>query len=223
MVPHLFLLQQPHIHNVHILFQMDNTAAVQCIKKMGSSRSLHLLRVSETLFSLAVFRHLTLSAAHLPGRHNVWADALSRMEDSSVEWALHIDTFHDLMDLYGQPEVDLFAAADNHLLPQYLTRTRATEAGGPDALLTSWAAWSYVYLFPPPTAVVMAAVIRRLHSFQGKVLLVAPLWKAQPWCKQLLRWYPRPLPLNRLAIRGHGFHHSGMSSDFHGWSFFRNV
>ena len=119
--------------------------------------------------------------------------------------------------------MDLFAAEDNHLLPLFLTRTSVTEAGGPDALLTSWDGWSSVYLFPPPAAVVMAAVVRRLRSFRGRVLLVAPLWKTQPWCQQLLRWCPRPLPLSPLAIQGRGFRHSGMSSDFHAWSFFRSV
>ena len=92
-----------------------------------------------------------------------------------MEWSLHPDTFQDLVELYGLPEVDLFAAADNHLLPLFLTRTQTTEAGGPDALITSWDAWSSVFLFPPPAAVVMAAVVRRLRSFRGRVLLVAPL------------------------------------------------
>ena len=223
LVPHFFLLQQPHICSVHLLFRVDNMVAVQCIAKMGSTRSLPLLRAAEGLFSLASSRRLTLSAAYLPGRHNVWADALSRMEASSVEWALTPDTFADLCDLYGRPEVDIFAAEDNHLLPLFLTRTRVTAAGGPDALLTSWATWSFLYLFPPTAAAVMAAVVRRLRSFQGRVLLVAPFWRAQPWCQQLLRWCPRPLPLNKLAITGRGFLQSGMSSDFHVWSFSRSV
>ena len=223
MVPLLFLHQHVHLAHLHVCFQMDNVAAVQCIKRMGSSRSLPLLRTSEELFALAASRHLTLSAVHLPGRDNVWADALSRRTASSVEWALHPDAFQDIVELFGCPEVDLFAAGNNHLLPLYITRTVATVAGGPDALLTSWAAWRYVYLFPPPAAAVMTAVCSRLQDFRGRVLLIAPLWKAQPWCHQLLRWCPRPLPLSRHSISGRGFLQSGMSSDFHVWSFSRNV
>ena len=145
MVPLLFLRQHRHLAHLHICFHMDNVVAVHCVRRMGSSRSLPLLRTSELLFTLAASRHLTLSAVHLPGRDNVWADALSRTGSSSVEWALHPDSFQDLVELYGRPEVDLFAAPDNHLLPLYLTRTMTTEAGGPDALLTEWNTWNYIY------------------------------------------------------------------------------
>ena len=222
MVPLIFLQQEDHLRDCHICFQMDNVAAVQCVRRMGSSRSHPLLLVSERLFALAASRHLYLSVVYLPGRHNIWADALSRTHGSSVEWALHPDAFMDLVDMFGCPEVDLFAAPDNHLLPLYLTKSFATEAGGPDALLTPWEKWRYVYLFPPPAAAVMSAVCRRLQLYKGKVLLVAPLWKAQPWCQQLRRWCPHPLPLSRHSITGRGFLQSGMSSAFHAWSFSRS-
>ena len=221
MVPFLFLQQQPTLRDCHVSFHLDNVAAVQCVRRMGSSRSLPLLRASEHLFALAESRNLTLSASHLPGRHNAWADALSRSMRSSVEWSLHPDTFQDLTDIFGLPEVDLFAAEDNHLLPQYLTQFTVTEAGGPDALTAEWSPWRYVFLFPPPAASIMTQVCARLQDFRGQVLLIAPLWKAQPWCQQLLRWCPRPLPLSHLSFTGPGFLQSGMSSDFHAWNFCR--
>ena len=223
MVPHIFIRQQVHLNQMHICFHMDNVVAVQCIKRMGSSRSLPLLQASEHLFHMAASRHLTLTAVHVPGRDNVWADALSRSETSSVEWSLDPDAFTDLIDLYGLPDVDLFASALNHRLPLYITRTTVTPAGGPDALLEDWNRWEYIYLFPPPAAAVMTAVCGKLETYKGRVLLVAPLWKAQPWCQRLLRWCPHPLPLNRLAVTGHGILQSGMSSDFHAWSFCRNA
>ena len=223
MVPLLFLRHQAHLHHTHICFHMDNVAAVHCVKKMGTARSLPLLQTSEQLFTLAASRHLALSAVHLPGKDNVWADALSRSETSSVEWALHPDAFLDLVDLYGLPEVDLFAAHNNHLLPLYITRNAVTSAGGPDALMVDWNAWSFIYLFPPPSASVMATVCGKLEGFRGRILMVAPLWKAQSWCQRLLRWCPHPLPLNHLAVTGHGLRQSGIASDFHAWNFSRNV
>ncbi|MPC94512.1 hypothetical protein E2C01_089685 [Portunus trituberculatus] len=45
----------------------------------------------------------------------------------------------------------------------------------------------------------MTAVVRKLETFRGQVLLIAPLWKAQPWCQHLLFWCPSLLPFNRLA------------------------
>lgn len=46
-----------------------------------------------------------------------------------MEWALYQDAFDDLQDLFGMPEVDVFAALNNHrlflqpshfVLPQWL-------------------------------------------------------------------------------------------------------
>lgn len=184
MVPLLFLRHQDHLSHTHLCFHMDNVAAVHCVSKMGSSRSLPLLIVAEQLFAVAAARLLTLSAVHLPGRCNVWADALSRTGTSSVEWALHPDAFLDLTDLYGEPAINLFASPTNHLLPRFLSRTVATVTGGPDAFSTSWDAWPYIYLFPPSTSSIMTAVCGRLAEYRGRVLLIAPLWKAQPWCQE---------------------------------------
>ena len=150
MVPLLFLLHHDHISQIHLCFHMDNVAAVQCVCKMGSSRSLTLLIASEKLFRDAAARHLSLSAVHLPGHSNVWVDALSRTQDSSMEWTLQPDAFQDIVAVYGEPEVDLFASEDNHQLPHFLTRTVATESRGPDALRVPWERWRYVYPFLLP-------------------------------------------------------------------------
>lgn len=223
MMPLLFLRHQTHLARLHICFRMDNVVAVHCVRRTGSSSSLPLLQTTELLFTLAASCHLTLSVVHLPGRDNVWPDELSRTESWSVEWALHPEAFQGLVELFGRPEVNLLAATDNHLLPLYLTRTVTTEAGGPGTFMTMWDTWSYIYLFPTPAAAVMMAVCGRLQDFRGRVLLVASLWKVQPWCQQLFRWCPHPLPLSSHSITGRGFLQSGMSSDFHAWCFSRNV
>lgn len=174
-MPLLFLHQQPHLTHLHVSFHMDNMAAVQCVKRMGSSRSLPLLQAAKDLFSLAAARHLTLSVVHLPGQ-DIWADALSRTEMSSVEWSLHPDMFHDLVELFGCQEVNLFTFTTNQILPLYLTRKVVALAGGPDALAMDWGRWEHVYLFPPPASSVMMAVCCTLEDFCCRVLLVAPLW-----------------------------------------------
>ncbi|MPC76382.1 hypothetical protein E2C01_070792 [Portunus trituberculatus] len=222
-VPLLFLQQQADLRQLHICFYMDNEVAVQCVKRMGSSRSISLLRKSKALFNLAALRHLTLSAVHVPGRDNVWANVLSSSDTSSVEWSLNPDVFTNLEELFGLPKLDLFATSENHQLQQYITRSVVMATGGLDSFLMDWNTWGFVYLFPPPAMMVMTAVVCKLETFRGRVLLIAPLWKAQPWCQCLLLWCPSPLPLNRLAVRGHGIRQSGISSSFHAWSFCRRA
>ena len=198
-------------------FHMGYLVAVHCVNKLGSARSLPLPGASERLFVVAASWRLHLSAVHVPGMDNVWADALSRGETSSVEWSLSEDAFGVLVDLYGLPGVALFASQGNHRLPLFVTRLSGTVAGGPDALVLAWIRWKYVYVFPTPTSTVLSKVVALLESFLGRVLLLAPLWIVQPWCPRLLLWCPHPLPLDGQAVMGPGVRHSGMLSDFHAW------
>ncbi|MPD00845.1 hypothetical protein E2C01_096346 [Portunus trituberculatus] len=63
-VPLLSPQKQADLRQLHVCFYMDNVVAVTCVKRMGYSRSISLLRTSEALFNLAASRHLTLSAVH---------------------------------------------------------------------------------------------------------------------------------------------------------------
>ena len=167
-------------------FEMDNTAAVHCIVRQGTSRSTALLEVSESIFDLANDAGLFLSAASIPGTENQWADALSRFKGSSVEWILNRELFQRLCSQWGTPQIDLFASHESAQLDTFLTRTHRTQAERPDALLTDWKRWQYVYLSPPPCTAILLKVVSKLRTFQGRVALVAPFWPSQPWFSELL-------------------------------------
>ena len=183
-----------------------------CISQTGLAKSIRLQTTSEKLFLLASPRKILLSAGHVPGVENVWADALSRSATSSAEWSPMEDASEDLVDLFGMPEVDLYAPSENQRPPQYNTRTSVTQAGGPNALRSDWNKRSYFNLFPPPTPSGSTEVCSRLWPFRGQVPLVAPRRKAQPWHATQLRGWPEPSPRNHLALVGCGLHQSGMSA-----------
>ena len=178
----------------------DSTTVVHCINKQGTIRSEHLLRMSEFILREAHARQLTLQAHHLAGVDNSWADALSRGSSNSIEWSLTPACFASICEWAGTPSVDLFASTTNHQLPDFLTLTERTQAGGPDALRTPWDKWEFVYLFPPPNTRVMIQVARRLEQFQGRALLIAPHWETQPWFSTLQSLRPRTRPLPRDAL-----------------------
>ena len=174
LVPLLMFECSPQLTDTAVCFRMDNSTAVSCVNCQGTARSDILLSVTENLFRLAETRHMTLSTQFLPGSRNQWADALSRFKDSSVEWQLTLKAFLPLTSQYGLPEVDLFASPSAHRLPRFLSRFLRTQAGGPDAFSEDWNKWNYIYLFPPPSTLVMLRVCRHLTPFSGRVLLIAP-------------------------------------------------
>ena len=161
----LFLLQQARLAHMHVYFHMDSVVAVHCVRRMGLSRSLPLLRASEWLFAVAAPGFLTLSPVHLPGRFSVRADALSGTSASSLEWSLHQDCLQDLQELFGEPGVDLFHSTSNRLFPSSLTGMVLTAVGSLAVRLTDWHTWRCIYLFPPSTTYVMKAVCRRLENY----------------------------------------------------------
>ncbi|KAG7157218.1 hypothetical protein Hamer_G010071 [Homarus americanus] len=71
-----------------ICFVMDSTAAVFCLNRRGTSHSAQLLSLSEQIFKKAHHQSIHLSARHVPGIENGWADALSRFKGTSVDWTL---------------------------------------------------------------------------------------------------------------------------------------
>ena len=198
----LFFLQETILpRGTAVCFDMDNTAAVHCVNRQGSSKSDDLLSLSEQIFHQSLLYNLSLSATHLPGESNDWADALSRFRGSSVEWTLHGDLFRDLCHRWGIPQIDLFASPQSIQLPLFLCRDRITPAGGPDAFTEDWNQWRHIYLFPPPCSSLMVKVCHRLQSFRGRILLIAPYWPAQPWFHKLFKWCPNPLPLGQRCLR----------------------
>ena len=148
---YLALLQEPEIRHgtVHIL--TDSMTTVHCINKQGTVRSSGLLQESEILLEEAHRRELALQASYLEGTQNTWADALSRGSTNSIDWSLTPEQFAKLCKWAGTPEIDLFAAQENHQLPLFLTRTQETMAGGPDAFAEDWKRWSSSTSFLLPT------------------------------------------------------------------------
>ena len=219
LVVYLALCREPSLEKMAVHVFSDSTAAVHCVNKQGTVRSSRLLGATEVLLLEADRRDLILRASHLAGTENSWADALSRDSARSIDWSLTVECFRRLCEWAGTPQVDLFASPTNHHLPQFLAESVETPTGGPDAFLTDWNRWEYLYLFPPPVAQTMLEVFRHLESFRGRVLLVAPRWEAQPWFPALLRRRPRSLPLTGEVLSHECSERFLTSLRLHAWSF----
>ena len=64
----------------------------------------------------------TLQAVHLPGVQNELADYLSRKRLDPTEWSHSPGLSRILFKLWGTPQVDLFAAPNNHKLQTWFSK-----------------------------------------------------------------------------------------------------
>ncbi|XP_018424656.1 PREDICTED: centrosome-associated protein 350 [Nanorana parkeri] len=87
--------------------------AVAYINRQGGTRSHGLMQLATNILTWAEHNLLSLTARHIKGSLNELADSLSRTELHRSEWTLNAGTFAWITSLWGCPEVDLFAAADN--------------------------------------------------------------------------------------------------------------
>ena len=215
----LALQREPSLRDQSLQVLTDKTSTVSCVNRQGSARSRNLLRVSEQLFNLLKTMRVHLVATHLKGSLNLWADALSRQDPWSVELELKTYHFASLVKSYGPPQIDLFATPYNKKRKLFISRTMKTRAGGPDAFSVDWNRWDFLYLFPPPLTSIMLKVLRQLRSFRGKVMLIAPLWPAQPWYPELVRQCPSPVPLRQDCLVGEDTRKLSSLLKLHVWNF----
>ncbi len=125
----------------------------------------------------------------MPGKMNQGADMLSRYNVSSEEWTLHPLAVQRIWKVFGRARVDLFASKDNSHCPIFFTKST-------DALAHEWPSLP-LYAFPP--VALLPQILRRVREQRHKLILIAPLWRNQPWEElfQLLKVAPWPIPLRR--------------------------
>ncbi len=91
---------------------------------------------------------------------------------------------------FGRARVDLFSTEDNSHCPIFFSKsTDALTHELPSLLL---------YAFPP--VALLTQVLRLVRGQRHKLILIAPLWRNQPWVSelfQLLKAAPWPIPWRR--------------------------
>lgn len=120
----------------------------------------------------------SLSAIHLKGSQNSLADFLSRQHVCQDEWSLNINVFREIVQCWGQPEVDLFASEANKKVAQFFSIHPRDQATGIDAFANPWQ-FNMCYAFPPVWLI--AAVLQKFLAESTDLILVAPFWPKRPW------------------------------------------
>ncbi len=167
----------------------------------GGTRSQGLARLALSLWDWCLRRGITLSAEHLPGVENLAADRESRLIRTTAEWKLKSEVFQELMDSAGPCRVDLFAIRLNAQLKRYISWHPEPFAMATDAFQVKWSGLMG-YAFPP--FALIGKCLRKLRQERSTILLIAPVWPAQPWYAGLLELFiqvPILLPIQQDLLK----------------------
>ena len=189
---------------IHVHLKIDNTTAVYYVNNMGGTHSQVLMDLTAQIWEWSMDRDMTLTAEYLPGKMNVRADHESRLKGDSSEWKLDTMIFQRIMSIVGNCEIDLFASRLSAQLPRYMSWKPDPGAVATDALSQPWGDNSN-YAFPPFSLIGRCLSKIRREEVQ-KVVLIAPLWTAQPWFPDLMRMlYRKPilLPNHKPLLQNH--------------------
>ena len=135
------------VTNKHVHLKLDNTTAVACIQRQGSTKE-KLMTLTQSIFAWALEREIHLSALHVPGVINESADWESRKKNKDCEWMLNGGVFSSLCKTFGKPSMDMFASRLNNQFPKYVAWRPDPTACHVDAFTMSWCD-TYAYAFPP--------------------------------------------------------------------------
>lgn len=167
----------------HARIMSDNTTAITYINKKGGLKSSECNKIAKEIWLWCSSRELHVSAAHIPGKENLEADKNSRKFNDEIEWQLNPNLFKSICDMFGVPEIDLFASRINRQTIKYVSWKPEPEAFAIDAFTMNWAD-KFLYIFPPFS--LLTKVIRKINHDKARGILVYPAWSTQPWYPQVL-------------------------------------
>ena len=125
-------------------------------------------------------KSIVITAQHLAGKLNNVADRESREFYDSSEWQIDPQVIQPFL---RRCSVDLFASRLTALFPTYASWKRDPGASYTDAMTLDWSILRG-YAFPPFSLI--APVLKKVSQDKADLVLVAPVWQAQPWWSALL-------------------------------------
>ena len=201
-----------YIRHSCVMITTDNTTVVSYIIKQGETHSPDLcVQVWKIL--------LWCLKRHIPGKFNVLADRLSRIDKVvKTEWALDQSIANSIFQMFSYPNLDLFATRFNHKLPLYVSPVLDNQAFATDAFSMNLN-YLHAYAFPP--TILIPSVLNKIRQSQCRIVLITPLWPQQAWFSEVLQLLvsaPVRLPLvPNLLSQGKLQHQNLPALNLHAW------
>lgn len=170
------------ISDKHVQILSDNSTAVSYMAHMGGKEN-RLNSLAKDLWNWCSQHRVWLSVSHIPGVENTEADHASRNFNDRIEWELNTEVFEKLTNIFGKPEIDLFATRINTKCMKYVSWARDPDAIYVDAFSRSWAN-EFNYLFPPFSLI--AVCLQKMKRERATGMMILPCWPTQPWFTMFL-------------------------------------
>ena len=103
---------------------------------------------------------------------------MSRNFNFSTEWMITDKVFKLITQLFGKPEIDMFASRINNKLEKYVSWKQEPQAIAIDAFTLNWFD-TFIYCFPPFSMV--SKVLTKITRERTEAVVVVPLWTTQNW------------------------------------------
>ena len=145
--------------------------------------SRELLNLAKDLWMWCLERNIHITAQHLPGVMNHIADAESRTMRDRLDWKLNPVIFRKIDQTLGPLEVDLFASILTNQCQVYFSWRPDPYAAATDAFLQDW---SQLRGHANPPWCLIGKVLTQVQTQRAQIVLLAPVWKTQPWYPLLL-------------------------------------
>ena len=175
---------QSHISNKSLLIKSDNIVALAYLEHKGGTRSWTLFALAREILLLLHSLNTQITVQHISGHLNTWADILSRPKLlQATEWSLHPSVVQAIFQIWGTPQIDLFATKFNFKLPIYCSIRPDPQAYAIDSLSCPWTNM-VAYAYPPPR--IIPLVLNKIENQPCQVFLICPLWPRAPWFTRLL-------------------------------------
>ena len=166
-----------NVKNTHIHISSDNTTAVSYINKQGGRKS-HLNAIARKLWKWAKNANNWISATHISGVDNPEADFQSRHVNKYLEYSLSDYIFAKCCDVFGVPEVDLFASRLNCKVQKYVSFQHDPQAWKVNSFNLEWSNF-FGYAFPPINQI--SKVLQKVKKEKAHIILIVPDWPMQSW------------------------------------------
>lgn len=167
-----------NLRQAEILLRLDNTTAISYVNRMGGIQFVNLNETARLLWQWCEKRGIWVYASYVSSSDNFIADTESRTLEIETEWELSVNAFSNIVERWGQPNIDLFASRNNKKCRRFISWRRDPEAMAVDAFTMSWKHY-FFYAFPPFS--IIPRVLKKISTDRARGILVVPYWPAQAW------------------------------------------
>ena len=167
-----------------VLIESANMATVSYVNKKRGVVSNTLNDEVCTLYEWVTPRSLKLQAVHRPGIKNELAVYLSRNRPDPTEWHLSLLIAQCPFQVWGRPQVDLFASHQNHQFPLWFCQTGHPLAAASNVLSNHGQGCTSTPILPvpsPPIAFLKRTLIKIREDQVEEAIIITPNWPRRSW------------------------------------------